>query len=174
MQSAESLSLSIQDEFSDVPFPSHCGLHAAVAIDDWIEDEEVLKEITEREDYIGEWKNVPIEHLLQCMTALCYLDARGMAFYLPAYMKAIIEEPTAFDKPRCSSAWQVIWTMCPCDDDPELKQYFLDQFTLIHGGKKRVCRKFLEYVATCSAYHEEAREIAQKALAHDFWAIESH
>jgi len=72
MKSAESLSQNIKQEFSEVPFPSHRGLHAAVAMDDWIEDESVLKEITQREDYIVEWWDVPKEHLLQCMMALSY------------------------------------------------------------------------------------------------------
>jgi len=97
-----------------------------------------------------------------------------MEFYLPAYMKAVIEEPRAFDEPRVrSSAWQVVHTMLPSEDDPELKHYFLNQFAHIVGGKKRVCRKFLEYIATCSAYDQHARKIAEEALAHEFWSIGS-
>jgi hypothetical protein len=174
MKFTESLSQSIKEEFSDVPFPSHRGLHAAMAMDDWVEDESVLKEITQREDYIGEWQYVPKEHLLQCMMALSYLDAGGMEFYLPAYMKAVIEEPTAFDEPMVrSSAWQVVHAMLPSDNDPELKQYFLEQFAHFDRGKKQVCRRFLEYVAGCSAYDQHARKIAKEALVHEFWSIGS-
>lgn len=174
MVSAESLSKSIRKEFAGVPFPSHCGLHAAMAKDDWVDDEGTLREITRREDYIGEWWNVPRAHLLQCMMALSYLDAPGMAFYLPAYMTAVLEEPEKFDEPGLrSSSWQVIHTMLPNDEDPELERYFFGQFSKFSGAMKRICREFLVYVAACSAYNDHARQIAKEALAHEFWLRES-
>jgi len=174
MISAESLSKDIREAFSSAPFPTHCGLHAAMAKDDWIDDENTLREITLREDFIGEWWDVPREHLHQCMIALSYLDTPGMAFYLPAYMTAILEEPEKFDSPRVrSSSWQVIHTMLPNDEEPELSKYFLEQFSLFDGAMKRVCVGFLEYVAACSAYDEHARKIAKEALAHEFWSIKS-
>lgn len=104
MASAESLINSIRKEFAGVSFPLHCGLHGAIAKDDWIDDEGTMREITQREDYIGEWWNVPREHLLSNMMALSYFDALGMAFYLPSYMAAVIEEPEKFDEPGVRSS----------------------------------------------------------------------
>lgn len=174
MTSAESLSKDIRDAFASIPFPSHCGLHAAMAKDDWIDDENTLKEITLHEDFIGDWWNVPKEHLLQCMMALDYLDAPGMAFYLPAYMTAILEEPEEFDRPGVkSSSWQVIHTMLPNDEDQKLAQHFIERFSSIDGVMKCVCIGFLAYVATCGAYDEHARQLAKEALTHDFWSIKS-
>lgn len=98
----------------------------------------------------------------------------GIRYYLPAYMKAVIEEPRAFDEARVrSSSWRVVYTFLPDEEDPELKKYFQERFSKIIGGKKSVCRVFLQYVANCIEYDEHAREIAKEALAHEFWSVDS-
>lgn len=174
MRTAASICRDIKIAFASVSFPSHCGLHAAIAKDDWVGDESILRDITLREDCNGKWWDVPKTHLHQCMMALSYLDALGMAFYLPAYMTAILEEPEEFDRTGVrSSSWQVVHTMLPNSEDLELKKYFLEQFCAIDGAMKRVCVEFLAYVAACHSYDEHAREIAKEALSHDFWKIRS-
>ena len=174
MNSITELQQRIREEFSDVPFPSHCGLHAAVAKDDWIDDERVLREITQREEFIGEWWNVPIVHLVECMVALSYLDAAGMEFYLPAYMNAVVGKPAVFDLPRVKSrSWQIVHAMLPEEKDRELIRHFNHRFKNIYKGKKRVCKEFLRYIENCDSYNEHAREIANKALTHEFWSCSS-
>ena len=174
MRTAESICGDIKIAFAGVSFPSHCGLHAAMAKDDWVDDERTLRDITLREDFNGEWWDVPRAHLHQCMMALSYLDAPGMTFYLPAYMTAILEEPDEFDRAGVrSSSWQVVYTMLPNSEEPDLEKYFLEQFSAIGGAMKRVCVEFLAYVAACRSYDEHAREIAKEALAHEFWQIKS-
>jgi hypothetical protein len=174
MNLATMLRKRIRDEFAEVPFPEHCGLHAAVAMDDWIDDEKTLREITLKKDYIGDWWNVPIEHLVECMMALSYFDASGMEYYLPAYMNAVVSNPEVFDVPRIkSSSWQVVYTMLPDTKDPELIEHFNEQFKNIQGGKKQVAIEFLRYIANCDAYNEHARDIANEALNHEFWSCSS-
>jgi hypothetical protein len=174
MASARTLIISIRMEFDDVSFPFHCGLNAAVAKDDWIDDEETLKEITKQRDYIGKWWEVPRDQLLLNMMALSYFDAPGMAFYLPAYMTAVLEEPEKFDVPGVrSSAWEVVHTFLPNEDDQDLKELFLEQFSLFNWSMKHVCREFLVFVANASVYNEHARRIATEALAHEYWSNES-
>ena len=171
MKPTDPLILEIRKEFSDVPFPAHCGLHAAVAMDDWITDQRALREITIQQDYMGEWWDVPKEHLLKCMMALSYFDAAGVDFYLPAYMCAIVEAPESFDIPGVrSSSWLVLSHMRPDDEDEVLREYFYDRFSNIRAGKRRACRDFLQYVASCAAYSEHARELAVEAVAHEFWS----
>ena len=173
MNSTVILKNRIRKEFMHVPFPKHCGLHAAVAMDDWIEDEKVLREITLDKDYIGEWWSVPIEHLVECMMALSYFDACAMQYYLPAYMNAVVSNTEAFDSRNKSSSWQVVYTMLPDKDDPGLVQYFNERFKNIRGGKKGVTIDFLRYIANSDTYNEHAREIANEALAHEFWSCNS-
>ncbi len=175
MTPPKSLIRKIHDEFGSVPCPSHCGLHAALTLDDCISDGYELREITQREDYIGEWWDVPKEHLLQCMMALSYLDEAGIDFYLPAYMKVVIENPKLFDEPGIrSNSWRIVYAMLPDSSfDSELQQHFTEQFSRIHGGKKRVCREFLQHINKCKDYDEYASHLAKKALSHRFWATDS-
>lgn len=170
---AESLVTSIRREFAAVPFPSHCGLHAAMAQDDWVDDELTLAKITKREDFVGEWWDVPIAHLRSCMMALSYLDAHGIAFYLPAYMTALVARPADFDSASRASSFQVVLTMLPPDNDSELKPYFLSRFSLIEGARKQVCRQFLTYLSESDAYDERATRTAREAVAHEFWSSQS-
>lgn len=166
----------ILSAFGSIPFPLHRGLHAAMAMDDWIEDEETLKQITAEKDYIGEWWNIPKSDLRSCMMALCYLDAHGIEFYLPAYMLAIISAPTTFDIPHIkSSSWQVVWHLLPPDNDlnwtKEEIDWFYEQLSRIQGDKKRAVHSFLMYISSREEYDEHARSIASKALQHGYWKI---
>ncbi len=105
--------------------------------------------------------------------ALSYLDAAGMTFYLPAYMTALIQRPEDFDANRRSSSWQVAAAMLPDRGDPELEDYFLSRFSPMDEGKRRICREFLAYLSTNTAYNEHAREVAREALTHEFWSTQS-
>lgn len=107
------------------------------------------------------------------MMALSYLDAHGIAFYLPAYMKALVESPEAFDTVNLASSFQVVLTMLPPDKDPELWLYFLGRFSSIDVARKRVCRQFLTYLSESVAYDEYSRRTAREAVAHEFWSGES-
>mgnify|MGYP005809886437 FL=1 len=174
MTNAPALIRKIHEEFGSIPFPTHCGLYAAMAMDDWISDETELRKITLEKDYIGEWWDVPLEHLKDCLHySLCYLDSSGVEFYLPAYMVALLRFPEQFDYPKCSSAWSVIIHFRLNDDDDELREYSRDKFSRIDGGKKRVCREFLQYVAACPLYNNHAAELAKEALENDFWAVDN-
>ena len=113
-----------------------------MAMDDWIEDEGVLREITRTKDIVGEWWEIPVTELCRCMLAHCYLDDRGIEFYLPAYMVSVLQFPEAYDGPGRSGAWQITYLLKPNADDPELRDYFQLQFARIVDGKKEVCRDF--------------------------------
>lgn len=170
MTTVKSLVNKIRVAFADVPFPFHCGLHAAVAMDDWVFDEVVLCEITRRDDFIGAWWDVPLVHLQNCMKALSYLDSAGIDFYLPAYMVALLEVPSEFDEPMVkSSSWQIIYTMLREEDEPDLKEYFNERFSKIIGDKKSISREFLRFVEGADFYSEHSREIAREALTNEFW-----
>ena len=173
MLDAPSLIQSIRKEFGEIPFPHHRGLRAALAMDDWITDETVLREITRTKDFIGQWWEVPVEELQRYMLGDCYLDEHGIEFYLPAFMVAVLAHPEAFDHPRKSSSWRVVYLMSPDSEDPELKDYFLSRFVRIVGGKKRACRDFLRYVSGSPFYNEEATSLASQVLAHEYWAVDS-
>ena len=161
----------IRSAFEDAIFPSHCGLHAACARDDWIDDEEQLRRITLRDDFVGDWWDVPDEHLLDCMMALSYLDKEGMKFYLPAYMTAVVERPEQYDSASRSSSWQVVFTLLPPsqDNEPLLRDRFKMLFDGFDSSKRNVVRKFLNYVCASDLYNTHAREISGECLSEGFW-----
>jgi hypothetical protein len=103
------------------------------------------------------------------MVALCYLDDHGIEFYLPAYMLAIISEPTRFDSKVRSSSWLVLFTLLPRGSDPELADYFYYQLSRIQGNKKKAVYDFLTYIESREEYNEHARSIATEALKHGYW-----
>ncbi len=166
------LSEKIKRAFGRIEFPSHCGLHAAVAMDDWISDEITLRNLTLEKDFAGDWWDVPIEHLLNCMTGLSYLDADGIEFYLPAYMVALIDRPEAFYISELFSRdGTLIFSMLPeYDDDEDFRTYFEEQFAKIVGHKKKVCREFLEFIRLDEHYSRQAKELSIKALESEYWA----
>ncbi len=161
--------------FGSVSFPDHCGLHAAVAKDDWIQDDKILREITKDKDFNGEWWDVPKDHLLKCMMALSYLDDLGMEYYLPAYMKSIIEIPFEYDKSGIySRSWQIIFSFVPPDEsDYVLHDHFQSQFKQINGIKKQSCRDFLYYIRNCKLYSDEAQQLAEEGLSNVYWTNNS-
>ena len=175
MLEASALVSDIANAFGVVPFPIHRGLHAAMAMDDWIEDEALLREITRTKDFIGEWWEVPADELQRCMLAHSYLDDHGVEFYLPAYMTALLKHPSVFDSENRISSRQVISFMyChkedPDEDPDELRSLFLTKFARIVGGKKRACRNFLSFMAESTRYNESTNEFAKEVLAQKFWA----
>lgn len=86
MFKAERLKLGIEKAFNEVEFPEHRGIKAAEAMDDWVSDEDRLREITRRQDFHGPWQKVPIEHIRGNSLGFNYLDAKGVVYYLPAFL----------------------------------------------------------------------------------------
>ncbi len=78
----------IREAFGDVSFPNHMGIHAAIAMDDWISDPNILVEITEEKDVKGKWWEIPESEFKYMSLASCYFDAKSTEFYLPAFMSS--------------------------------------------------------------------------------------
>src|SRR5688500_12495239 len=87
---ADTLIDLVKAEFGSIAFPSHCGLRAAVAMDDWISDPTELRRITAEQDANGEWWQIPESELKNISLASSYLDARGTQFYLPVLLAAVL------------------------------------------------------------------------------------
>lgn len=167
MDSKELLKSEIRRAFGDVDFPSHCGWNAAIAKDDWISDPEKLIQITNDSDIKGKWWEIPFTELKNCSLAQCYLDAKGVEFYLPAYMTGVIDD-TSFKNYKALYIW-----LEPGINDSEcnLYDYFCDNFKLINGSKKQVCIKVLGYlIYNLEPNDKYSKEEIEKILEHEFWA----
>ena len=156
----------IREAFGDVPFPSHMGIHATFAMDDWISDPNILAEITEEKDVKGKWWEIPESEFEYMSLASCYFDAKATEFYLPAFMTSVIND-TCFAKYRCLLAW-----LEPGINDEECALYdlFKEQFANITGKKKASCIAVLK----CIRDHIDPKDYSgekdvNELLSHEFW-----
>ena len=170
MNSRKQLINEIRAVFGPITFPTHKGLRAAMAADDWVSDPETLAQITAKEDIHGEWWEIPEEELKSCTLALCYLDASGIEFYLPAYLSMTLQDL------KYENYNHILFLLDPGaeGEDEELYEYFCQQFEKITKGKKKVCIKFLEYLLATKLdqYCEsETKQEIENILVRDFWQI---
>jgi hypothetical protein len=88
---AEALCEEIRRAFHDVKLGGGIGLSEADAVDDYADDatRAACRQRDERED----WQRIPLENLRG--EGLCFTDAEGMRFHLPAFMIAAAEHGSA-------------------------------------------------------------------------------
>ena len=129
----------IEEAFEGVPQPEAITLHVAQAHDDYDYDNNSFHR---EKDFIGAWNNVPTEHLAKCRDALCYLDASGMRYYLPAYMIWVLKN---FGKLDIDD--NVLYSFDNRSDDDELGDYFKERFSLFDAKQMRACALFVKYCA---------------------------
>jgi len=82
----------ISDAFRGVQLGSGIGLWEGEAIDDYKSDGE--QTIERLKDEKLDWSRIPADALYRCDASLCYMDAEGVRFHLPAFMVAEIDGKT--------------------------------------------------------------------------------
>jgi hypothetical protein len=172
----EALRRQIRAAFGPVPFPEHCGLRAAMLIDDWVCDPALLARVTAERDIHAPWWEIPRGELRACTLAICYLDAAGTEFYLPAYMTLSLDDMADVLGIRS----QVFAFLNPDPGFPEpepassgsFREHFRGKFSRIGGAKRRACVRFLEFwkhrldaADPYSGFHSVTH-----ILRHEFWA----
>lgn len=167
-QSEEKKSLikEVYELFGDIPFPEHCGWNAAIAKDDWIDDPIELKRITDEKDIKGKWWEIPTKELDNSL-AHCYLDAKGVEFYLPACLVAVLNDDT---KRKYQSI--IYWFDPPAKNDKhDLYPYFLNQFSRINKAQKNVSTKILQYFDKYLIDPRDTftKDIIENIIKHEFW-----
>ena len=133
------LIIFIEKVFKGVPQPKGITLHVAQAHDDYDYENNADHR---KKDFIGKWSSVPTEHLAKCRDALCYLDAAGMRFYLPAYMVWVLKNFGELD-----SDDSVLYTFDNHPNDDELGKYFKERFSLFNKNQLIACALFVKYCA---------------------------
>ncbi len=168
IQYVESLKLEIRDVFGDVEFPSHCGLHAAIAMDDWIDDPLELKRITDEQDIKAKWWEIPDTEFTENSFSLatCYFDEFGTEFYLPAFLTFVLN-----DKSYSAYNSLILWLL-PSEED-DLYEYFLKMFSRIDSSRKNVCVKVLKYIQhnLLDPRDNISYQMINAIIDHPFWKI---
>ena len=75
----------IEDAFEGIQLGTGIGIHQAMAIDAYSSDKEI--ERAKRLDCWEDWRDIPDHVMEQGEAALCFMDAKGILFALPAYMR---------------------------------------------------------------------------------------
>jgi len=167
MKQQQAIKDEIRRVFGDIPFPSHMGINAAIAMDDWISGPNVLAEITEEKDVKGKWWELPESEFKYMSLASCYFDSKATEFYLPAFMTAVIND-TCFAKYRCLIGWL---TLGENDDEYALYDYFKEQFSRIAGSKKISSIAVLKYIRSNIDPRDYSGERdVDELLAHEYWS----
>jgi len=168
MESKNRVVPAIRLAFEDVPFPIHCGWNAALAKDTSVLTAKELIQITNMADIKGKWWEIPFSELKNCSLAQCYLDAKSVEFYLPAFMTGIVKNMVRPDYGHLIS-----WLKPPpMSENLEQYNYFCDNFSLIKSKKKIVCVEVLNYIDNnLDSKDPYSKDEIQKILEHEFWSI---
>lgn len=75
---------SIREAFRDIKLGDGIGLWEAQAIDDY-ESENVRRKKRETDEK-DDWSSFTPDELQRCHSSLCFFDANGMKFHLPAFI----------------------------------------------------------------------------------------
>jgi hypothetical protein len=156
----------VMAEFGSVPFPSHRGLRAALAMDDWISEPNELQRITAEQDVKGEWWEIPESELKSISLASCYLDAAGTRFYLPALLVAVLKG-MKYAHYNALVSW-----LKPMKNEPDcaLYDYFVERFSALTEGHKELCVDVLRCVASRADPNDQSTKATiEELLVHEYW-----
>lgn len=76
----------IETAFRDVKLGGGTGLWEAQGLDDYADAATCAR--YREQDEKDHWRRIPCETLLRCHSSLCFFNAEGMRFYLPAFLMA--------------------------------------------------------------------------------------
>lgn len=162
----EELKGQIKTAFGSVAFPSHQGLRGSMAMDNYATDAEV-ESITASQDIHGEWWQIPQDELRYCVLALSYLDAAGVLFYLPAYLRMALDD---VGKKR-------LWVLdlvdtALSDDDPGHRAYLEGRLSMLNDAQRKVCVRALRFLHSQlidDGSTEYERKRIDRILHDSFW-----
>jgi len=127
----------IKEAFESVKLGSGIGLYQAEAIDNYASNEEVLEaRATDREAW-EIWNQIPANVIATYYSALCFVDAEGMRFLLPAYMLFAVEN---YDRSNSASIDSVIYAL------DRGKEGFGGDDSILSIRQKAAIASFLKYM----------------------------
>lgn len=145
----------ISRAFSDVQLGSGIGLWEGDAIDDYRSEAE--QTIARLRDEKLDWSRISADSLYRCEVSLCYFDAEGMRFHLPAFLLAEIDG-------ELNSG--------PLFHLTSLDEFALSKFALFTVEQRRAVVAFLRWCLENPDYECSCTEI-NRALD-EYWDAESN
>ncbi|MEM9622908.1 MAG: DUF6714 family protein [Pseudomonadota bacterium] len=140
---------AIQSAFHGVALGEGIGLWQAQAIDDYAD--EAAAQRARRQDEQMDWTRIPVAQLKQCDSSLCFFDAAGMRFHLPAFLCAELNGQNG----------SVIFSLTQLDD------YKRSMLAALDGTQRGAVVQFLQFCLSDALYENEHWAI-QRALD-EYW-----
>ncbi|MEM9567181.1 MAG: DUF6714 family protein [Cyanobacteria bacterium P01_E01_bin.34] len=150
---AEELKTTIANAFKGVTLGDGIGLWEAQAIDDY--ETYVVRAEKRRGDQKFDWQEISHDELRRCYSSLCFFDADGMRFHLPAFLLAEIDGE--FD--------QLVFHLTDLDD------YKREKLMSLNDSQKSAVVEFLEWCLESDRYEYEHHSIT--ATLKNFWLLNS-
>ena len=140
----------IKEAFAGVTLGNGVGLQQSKGLDDY-EDKETLDRYRTYDEK-DNWEKIPLSELNSASGGLCFFDAEGMRFHLPAYMIADLHGEYNF-----GMAFNLT----------HLSDHSASQFELLDGPQRDAVRAFLLHIREDPDY-EFDRDDIDRALA-SYW-----
>lgn len=139
----------IKDVFAGVTLGNGVGLYESRCKDEYADQENLAKyrALDEKED----WQKIPVSELNNSLGGLCFFDAEGMRFHLPAYLIADLQGEYNFGMSFCLT---------------HLNEHSMTQFTLLSPEQRRVVRAFLTHILNDPDYQFDITEIQHALLSY--------
>ena len=136
----------IRSAFAGVTLGNGVGMQESRGKDDYADEETLAKYrfYDERED----WQKIPLSELNCSSGGLCFFDAEGMRFHLPAYLIADL---------RGEFNFRMAFNLT------HLSDHSLTQFELLNPEQRRCVRAFLIHILDDPSYPFD-RDVIQIAL----------
>jgi hypothetical protein len=149
-QERDEIIAEVREAFRGVKLGDGVGLHQGQAIDDW---EDQATQLSERQkDEKENWEVIPTETLNLCHSSLCFFDAEGMRFHLPAFIIGDLR-----DELGCDAVFHLT----------ELTDYALSKLTALTVAQHNAIRHYLLLVMNEPNY-EFDRPAIESALS-TYW-----
>lgn len=182
---------AIEEAFGGVQLEDGISLREAIVLDNYGTDQE--RHRARSQDELGDWREIPEETIAGYSASLAFLDAKGMRFYLPAFMRFALRH---YQKSDSASIPYTIYTLnCSPGSGAELvdlvfdkateeqrallggsfsktelkakfdgvQSYKAEMFTLLTEAQRDAVRGFLEFMAFEAVGHGDER-VARRAL----------
>lgn len=133
----------IEDAFKGDPcrLEEAITLHEAEADDDWLPKEKQLE--ARKLDIDCHWQDVPDEFMEKMPSPWSFLDNKGRRYYLPAYMRFCLKNPTTY------ATDMLILFLCPLNnaqgETPEINVEQIAQSLELSKEQCKVVYDFIHY-----------------------------
>jgi len=144
----------ISTAFGNTSLEDGIGILESASIDSCVSDKN--REKARKDDFRENWQSIPDEIISEHYSALCFMDAKGLRFNLPAYMTFALQY---YDSNNSASIDGVIYALCREPEELET------DWSIFSDEQRKAIALFLRYMVT--EVGEQWVDVYQASLAYE-------